>query len=123
MAKPEWGKKHLCTNCPARYYDMGANAPVCPKCGAEAVVEQAPTPQRSRKAKTNAANGPSPAATPTPKKGRNGATKNLDAEIDAFALDNPEDDDKDLLGTEDELDAESDAVAGVIATPFRREEA
>ncbi len=33
MSKPEWGSKHSCKNCGAKYYDLRRNPIVCPKCG------------------------------------------------------------------------------------------
>ena len=32
MAKPEWGTKHICPGCGARYYDLQREPVVCPKC-------------------------------------------------------------------------------------------
>ena len=34
MYKPEWGTKHQCPKCSARFYDLGVNTPVhCIACG------------------------------------------------------------------------------------------
>lgn len=38
--KPEWGHKHICTNCDAHYYDMRKPEPTCPKCGTPAGQHQ-----------------------------------------------------------------------------------
>ena len=35
MAKPEWGAKHTCQHCGAKYYDLQRSPVVCPKCGTE----------------------------------------------------------------------------------------
>ncbi|AFK55056.1 TIGR02300 family protein [Tistrella mobilis] len=35
MAKEEWGQKHTCRSCGARFYDMRRTPVTCPKCGAE----------------------------------------------------------------------------------------
>ena len=35
MAKPEWGKKRICTNCNTKYYDLNKSPIICPSCGAE----------------------------------------------------------------------------------------
>lgn len=35
MSKPEWGQKHICTNCSNPYYDMCRTPIVCPKCNTE----------------------------------------------------------------------------------------
>ena len=35
MAKPEWGKKRICSSCNTRYYDLNKSPITCPSCGAE----------------------------------------------------------------------------------------
>ncbi len=35
MAKPEWGKKRICTNCNTKYYDFHKFPIICPSCGTE----------------------------------------------------------------------------------------
>ena len=35
MAKPEWGKKRICSFCSTRYYDLNKSPIICPSCGAE----------------------------------------------------------------------------------------
>ncbi len=47
MAKPEWGAKHLCRSCGARFYDLRRKPIVCPKCGTVHVPEPANKPRRS----------------------------------------------------------------------------
>ncbi len=34
MTKPEWGSKHTCQSCKAKYYDFLKSPVTCPKCGA-----------------------------------------------------------------------------------------
>lgn len=46
MAKPELGLKRTCVSCGAKFYDMGKQPAVCPKCGTEQPAEQ-PRPRRS----------------------------------------------------------------------------
>ena len=41
MAKREWGAKHTCLNCGAKFYDLHRNPIACPKCGTEVEVEAA----------------------------------------------------------------------------------
>ena len=36
MVKLEWGEKHLCSNCSAKFYDMRQVQPICPSCGTKA---------------------------------------------------------------------------------------
>ncbi len=35
MAKPEWGKKRICSSCSAKYYDFNKSPIICPSCGAK----------------------------------------------------------------------------------------
>ena len=35
MAKAEWGNKHVCQNCEARFYDLRKEPAVCPSCGTQ----------------------------------------------------------------------------------------
>lgn len=35
MAKPNWGLKRMCQSCGARFYDLGKDPILCPKCGTE----------------------------------------------------------------------------------------
>ena len=35
MAKPEWGKKRICSFCNTRYYDLNKSPIICPSCGTE----------------------------------------------------------------------------------------
>ena len=35
MAKPEWGKKRICSSCNTKYYDLNKSPIICPSCGAE----------------------------------------------------------------------------------------
>ncbi|MGF1609013.1 MAG: TIGR02300 family protein [Kiloniellales bacterium] len=35
MAKPEWGTKHTCQSCGAKYYDLQRTPITCPKCGTQ----------------------------------------------------------------------------------------
>ncbi|MEN8722969.1 MAG: TIGR02300 family protein [Alphaproteobacteria bacterium] len=49
MAKPEWGKKHSCPSCGAKFYDMQAETPLtCPKCDTVFEPERVLKPRRAR---------------------------------------------------------------------------
>ena len=37
MPKPEFGKKVICTNCEAKFYDLNRKPVICPHCGTEYV--------------------------------------------------------------------------------------
>jgi len=45
VAKPEWGDKHSCEGCGARFYDLGRKPIVCPKCETE--LPPRPTKRRA----------------------------------------------------------------------------
>ena len=40
MAKPELGMKRVCVACSTRFYDLQKSPAVCPKCGTEQPIEQ-----------------------------------------------------------------------------------
>ena len=49
MSKQEWGAKHLCPGCGAKYYDMGRNPITCPSCDEPASIAAQGHARRSRK--------------------------------------------------------------------------
>jgi uncharacterized protein (TIGR02300 family) len=55
MAKPELGEKHTCVSCGARFFDLGKDPAICPKCATEQPAEQprlkrqAPLPDEAKK--------------------------------------------------------------------------
>ena len=49
MAKQEWGAKHLCQGCGAKFYDMGRSPITCPDCNELVVVLSSSRTRRSRK--------------------------------------------------------------------------
>jgi len=55
MPKAEWGVKHTCTSCAARFYDMLRNPITCPKCETEVNVTVIVKPKRVRPAASAAA--------------------------------------------------------------------
>jgi hypothetical protein len=50
MAHPKYGKKFTCYDCGSKFYDMGAQKPLCPKCGAN--QRKAPKKASGRAAKS-----------------------------------------------------------------------
>lgn len=46
MAKPEWGRKHLCGSCGTKFYDLRRVPATCPSCGAQAESDSAPRASR-----------------------------------------------------------------------------
>lgn len=49
MAKQEWGVKHLCLGCGAKFYDMGRSSIACPACEEPVAVSASNRTRRSRK--------------------------------------------------------------------------
>ena len=39
MPKAEWGTKHSCTACQAKFYDFNRSPPYCPRCGTVVTME------------------------------------------------------------------------------------
>ncbi len=120
MERPDWGKKHLCTSCGARYYDMGAALPTCPKCGTVEASEPPSKAKRDRKAKEAEISAP-PKSVPAAIKGNADAEDDdFDAEIDKIAIDGAEDD-EDLIPGSADLDDDAEDVTQVLDPPIRLE--
>ena len=50
VAKTDWGLKRTCQACGARFYDMGRDAPACPKCSTKFDPEAVLKAKRTTKA-------------------------------------------------------------------------
>jgi hypothetical protein len=105
VAKPEWGKKHVCTSCGAPFYDLKRKSIACPGCGEE-------QKQASSKSRASAP-GPKPARVPAPPPAPAVAELADDAEdlvsTDDLALD--DDDDEDDIAESRDDDEEIVAAA------------
>jgi uncharacterized protein (TIGR02300 family) len=66
LAKTEWGLKRTCQHCGARFYDMGSEAPPCPKCGTKFDPDAVMKTKRATKAVAEKP-APAPKAKPKPK--------------------------------------------------------
>ncbi len=108
MVKPELGQKRICVSCSTRFYDLGKSPAACPKCGTEQPVEQ-PRPRRSGNV----------TEVRKPKKVVVADEAEPDAEVEADAEEAEEgvledasdlEDDDDALGTELEVEPDSDEV-------------
>lgn len=107
VGKPKLGKKHICLNCEARFFDLGKTPVVCPKCGTEVVVEK-PKKKRSKKAKTEEA----AAAALAEEKASNAPAAEDDDEdedIDDITADDDDDDDDEEGLMEDTSDITGNA--------------
>ena len=49
MAKQEWGAKHSCLGCGAKFYDMGRSPITCPACDEQVIASVSGRTRRSRK--------------------------------------------------------------------------
>ena len=109
MVKPELGTKRVCVSCGTKFYDLLKVPAVCPKCGTEQPIEQ-PRPRRGGgnvEEKVRAKKPPVPGLEDT----------DADAEVEVADEEEAEDvledtsdleDDADPLGTEIEVEPESD---------------
>lgn len=100
MAKPELGEKHTCVSCGTRFFDLGKQPVVCPKCATEQPAEQ---PRLRR-------------AAPLPEEIKKVVKPELDA--DDLDVEVPDaDDDEDILDDADDLDDGSDVIDADIEVP------
>ena len=108
MVKPELGTKRVCVACGAKFYDLMKVPAVCPKCGTEQPIEQ-PRPRR----------GGGNVEDKRVKKPPAPGLEDTDADVEVEAADdeaeedvledtNDLEDDADPLGTEIEVEPESD---------------
>ena len=102
MAKPEWGQKHTCANCGAKFYDFKKDQPACPKC--ETVVKPASKGKRA---------AAEVAAVPKPDKGVAAVAKEKDpieelADLETDVVDDDEDDAALMVVDDDDDDDDDD---------------
>ena len=95
VARLDWGAKHLCQDCGAKYYDLNRSPIVCPKCG---TAFKADTLLRSRRNRPAAAKAPEPKVVVK----------------DDVAVDKKDDKVAALAGDGDDLPEVKDAAAGPI---------
>lgn len=60
MPAKDLGRKFLCFNCSAKFYDLKRPNPICPKCGADQRNATATKPAEGRKSRLAAAPKPAP---------------------------------------------------------------
>ena len=120
MSKPEWGTKHTCQSCGAKYYDLNRSPVICPKCGTEFDPDAL---LRSRRIRTTTAKPEAPVAAAKPAKAADKAaagTENeaeldeIDGEDKIESLVDEEGDEEDMIEDASELGEDEDDVADVV---------
>ena len=117
MSKPEWGTKHTCQSCGAKYYDLNRSPVICPKCGTEFDPDAL---LRSRRIRTTTAKPEAPAAAAKPAKKAAAKTEDeaeldeIDGEDKIDPLVDEEGDEEDMIEDASELGEDEDDVADVV---------
>lgn len=107
MAKPEWGRKILCTGCGVKFYDLNRSPAECPKCGAKNDPLQTFRPKRGGGAKAAA---PKVEKAPAPKPEK---TADLPEEEDLLEDDSNEDEDDSIIEDTTDLGGDDDDMSEV----------
>jgi uncharacterized protein (TIGR02300 family) len=120
VAKTDWGLKRTCQACGARFYDMGREAPACPKCGTKFDPEAVLKAKRITKATADKA-VPAAKAKPKPKpKPEEEVEVVADEEVvDAEAAEGEE---EEVIEDTSELGEDDEDVAEVIENADGEEE-
>ena len=117
MSKPEWGTKHTCQSCGAKYYDLNRSPVICPKCGTEFDPDAL---LRSRRIRTTTAKPEAPVAAAKPAKKAAAETADeseldeIDGEGKIDPLVDEEGDEEDMIEDASELGEDEDDVADVV---------
>ena len=126
VAKPELGIKRQCANCGAKFYDLGKNPIICPKCGTVHEVATAPARRAAAAKATPVEEEAVPADTETvsleevaeQEKKKKTSSKGAAPDVDADADDDVEvadgEDDTFLEEEEEESGNVSDLIGEVI---------
>ena len=106
MANPEWGTKHSCSSCGAKYYDFKRSPILCPKCGTEHNPDAVLKSRRSRPEPAAKAAVAKPAASKKP-------AENLGDDTLVAELEDDEESDA-LIEDVSELGEDEDDMADVV---------
>ncbi|HUP42345.1 MAG TPA: FYDLN acid domain-containing protein [Thermoanaerobaculia bacterium] len=106
------GQRHECSECGAKYYDLGKADPVCPRCGTPvAEAEEGPRAAKSRRKRR----APTPAKERVVKdealEGPGDETLDEDDDFEAIPSEDLEDDEIEDFEEEEEADDEDEAEA------------
>ena len=109
VAKPEWGAKHTCQGCGAKFYDMGRSPITCPACDEAVVVA---TPGRTRRVRKEEVKAEAPAPVAPVKKEESSDDEDaLVNEVDDLVDDDDDEEDDDAIATlADDNDEDDDDV-------------
>ncbi|MEM7226240.1 MAG: TIGR02300 family protein [Pseudomonadota bacterium] len=110
MAKADWGSKHSCQGCGAKYYDLNRTPITCPKCG---TVFNPDALLRSRKPRNAAVKEAAPAVKAKAKAEKPEAEDAIDEELDAL-VDDEEDGDEVIEDASELGEDDSDVVEVVV---------
>lgn len=106
MANPDWGTKHTCASCGAKYYDFNRSPILCPKCGTEFNPDAVLRSRRSR---------PEPAAKAAVAKPAASVKSAEDSGDDTLAAELEDDEDSDaLIEDVSELGEDEDDMVDVV---------
>jgi uncharacterized protein (TIGR02300 family) len=101
MTKPELGEKRTCVSCGTRFFDLGKDPAVCPKCATEQPAEQ---PRLKRSA-------------PQPEEAKK-IIKPATADVDDVDVEVDDDEtDEDILEDADDLEDDTDVIDADIDVP------
>jgi uncharacterized protein (TIGR02300 family) len=119
VAKPDWGLKRTCQSCGARFYDMGREAPACPKCGTKFDPEAVLKAKRTTKATAEKA-VPAAKAKPKPKVEEDEVEVAADEEV--ADAEEGEGEEEEVIEDTSELGEDDEDVAEVIENADGEEE-
>ncbi len=108
VAKPEWGDKHLCQGCGAKFYDMGRSPITCPACEEPIAVA---APGRTRRVRKEEAKDDTPVAAANEAAAVDDEEDLLGDEVDELIEDDEEDDDAAIATLTDDEDDDDDVLA------------
>ncbi len=121
MTKVDWGHKRTCQACGARFYDMGRDAPACPKCGTKFDPEAVLKSKRATKAVADKA-APAAKAKAKPKpKDEEEELETADDAVDAEEGEG-EGEDEEVIEDTSELGEDDEDVQEVIENADGEEE-
>jgi len=102
VAKAEWGAKHTCLSCSAKFYDMGRSPITCPACDAPFATAAPARTRRARKVEAKVVDIAVAAASSKKASSDNGedALIDDDDDDDVVALTDDDDDDDTLAESE-----------------------